>query len=448
MTDKTTRNSKFVIRSSIKLIVSFLILVLIGVIYFLPEQIISSSRNSAFDENFGFNMIGEDTTLKNDYGTIDFEDTQKHGYGYIKNRKSKNHSFGLIEFDNKTKDSVFIKRVKIKFPDSEIKVYKTSGISYAVVDGKQIYIENFGISEVVGFNGNIDIAVVINTAGVLDSMIYLSSKETPAYINKINRADFFHNFSSLQTDRTHTIDAVSGATITCVATAKAVNEIFLLSENKILKDYISGISGNFKVTAELNKIWILNLVLLVLVFVLLSIKKFRKRKILTVISIFTVAWLGFYLNSSFTYLLFIKSFTTSLSVFTIAYILIVLGSTVWQKNTYCKYICPFGNAQKLMYKISPFKKRKAVFKNKHLKIVRYIVSIFAVIGYLFSFEILSEYELFPYFFSINTSYFMFGISVVIMLISVRIPNLWCRALCPTGCVLDTISDISEKKIIK
>ena len=447
MIDTTIRNSGFVIRNYKKLAISSLVLILIGVIYFSPKQIISTGQ-FFFDKNFGFNIIGEDTTLKNDFGTIDFEDTQKYGYGYIKNRKKEQDNYGLIEFDNKTKDSIFIKRVKTKFHDSEIKVYKTSGISYAVIDGKQIYIENTGISEVVGFNGNIDIAVVVNTAGVLDSMIYLSSKETPAYINKINRTDFFQSFSSLQTDRTHTVDAVSGATITCMATAKAVNEIFLLSENKILKDYLSGISGNFKVKAELNKIWILNLILLILIFILLSIKKFRKRKTLTVISIFTVTWLGFYLNSSFTYLLIIKSFTASLSIFTIAYILIILISTIWQKNTYCKYICPFGNAQKLMYKISPLKKRKVVFKNKHLKIVRYIISIFFVVGYLSGFEILSEYELFPYFFSINTSYFMFGISVIIMLISMRIPNLWCRALCPTGCVLDTISDISEKKHIK
>ena len=435
-------------KTGTKIIISLLIIVLVSVIYFLPEQVISVSGRSLNDDDFGYNMVGEDL-VSEDFGTIDIDETQKHGYGYIKNQEKEKEKFGLIEFDNKTCDSVFINRVKTIFSTDDIKIYKTSGISYAVINGEQIYIENTGISEVVGFNGNINIAIIVNIDGVLDSVIYLSSKETPAYINKINRADYFNRFSALQIYKQHTIDAVSGATITSIATAMAVNEIFMLSKRKILDDYISGISGNFNVTAKLNKIWILNLVLLVLVFALLSFKKFRKRKILTIISIFTIAWLGFYLNSSFTYLLFIKSFAkTSLSIFTIAYILIILGSTVWFKNTYCKYICPFGNAQRLMYKISPFKNRKAVFKNKHLIIIRYIISIFVIAGYLSGFEILSEYELFPYFFSINTSYLMFGISVLVMLISMRIPNLWCRALCPTGCVLDTVSDISENRLLK
>lgn len=429
-----------------KIIISLLILVLVSVIYFLPEQVISVSGRSLYNDDFGYNMVGEDVVLEN-YGTIDIDETQKHGYGYIKNQEKEQQKFGLIEFDNKTCNSVFINRVKTRFSTNDIKIHKTSGISYAVINGEQIYIENTGISEVIGFNGNIDIAIVVNLAGVLDSVIYLSSKETPAYINKIKKADYFNRFSALQSDKQHTIDAVSGATITSVATVMAVNEIFMLSQRKILDDYISGISGNFNVTARLNKIWIINLVLLVLVFTLLNFEKFRKRKILTIISIFTIAWLGFYLNSSFTYLLFVKSFTNaSLSIFTIAYILIILGSTVWSKNTYCKFICPFGNAQKLMYKISPFKNRITIFKNKHLKITRYIVSIIVVAGYLSGFEILSEYELFPYFFSINTSYLMFGISVLVMLISMRIPNLWCRALCPTGCVLDTVSDISENRL--
>lgn len=431
-----------------KIVLSLLILILTAVIYFTPKQITSESNGRSLDSDFASNMIGENIVIEN-YGTINIDETQKHGYGYIKNRKKEKPKFGLIEFDNKTSDTLLINRIKTRFLTNDIKVYKTSGILYALINGKQIYIENRGISEVVGFNGNINIAIVVSLAGILDSVIYLSSKETPAYINKINRANYFNQFSTLQINEQHTIDAVSGATITSVATAKAVNEIFMLSQEKILNDYLSNISGNFNVTAKLNKIWIVNLILLVFLFASLSFRKFKKRKNLTIIAFFTVAWLGFYLNVSFTYILFIKSFTTaSLSIFTIVYILIVLGTTIWSKNTYCKYICPFGNTQKIIYKFSPFKKRKSLFKNKHLKIFRYIVTIFIVVGYLSGLDILSEYELFPYFFGVDAPYLMFGISVTVILISIRIPNFWCRALCPTGCVLDSISDISENKFFK
>lgn len=432
-----------------KIIVSFLILVLVIVIYCLPKQVISDTESSIADRNFGSNIIGANfsNTIAGKYGSIEINETETHGYGYIKSRQKEKRGFGLIEFENKLSDSAFVNSLKLKFITDDIKVYNNSGILYALINGNQIYIENRGISEVNGFNGKIDLAIVVNTEGVVDSVIYLSSEETPSYINKIIKTGYFNQYSNLQTSGQHTIDAVAGATITSVAMAKAVNEIFALSQHKILNDYLTGNFSNFNVVAELNKIWIVNLILLIVVFGLLSFKKFRKKKIFIIISIFTVVWLGFYLNSSFTYLLFIKPFTTtSLSFFTIVYILLTLGSTVWFKNTYCKYICPFGNAQRLMFKISPFKKQKAIFKNRHLKIARYVVSIFIVVGYLSGFEILSEYELFPYLFSINIFSVLFGVSVLILLVSMRIPNLWCRALCPTGCILDTVSDISENRL--
>lgn len=433
-----------------KIIVSFLILVLVIVVYFLPGQAVSVTKNSSADTNFGTYFIGEDTPndIAGKYGSLDLNETKTHGYGYIKNTHKEKTGFGQIEFENRLNDSAFVNRLKSRFTTDDIKVYSTSGISYALINGKQIYIENRGVTEINGFNGKINLAMVVNTEGVVDSVIYLSSEETPSYINKIVKTGYFNQYSNLQTSKQHTIDAVAGATITSVATAKAVNEIFVLAQHKILNDYLTGNFSNFNVVAKLNKKWIVNLILLIAVFGLLSFKKFRKKKMLIAISLFTVVWLGFYLNASFTYLLFIKSFTTTgLSVFTIAYILLTLGSTIWFKNTYCKYICPFGNAQRLMFRISPFKKQKTIIKNKHLKIARYVISIFVIVGYLSGFEILSEYELFPYLFSLNTFSVLFGISVLMLLISMRIPNLWCRALCPTGCILDMVSDISENRFL-
>lgn len=430
-----------------KIILSIIILVLAVVIYFLPEHVISVSNSSFTSQNNEVSFIGDNNNTINDFGNIDTEENKARGYGYIKSKAKNKESFGTIEFDNKLNDSLFIKRVKLKFNSNNIKFYNNSGIAYALVDGKQIYIENTNITQIIGFNDVINLALIINLEGNIDSVIYLSSNETQSYINTIIRSGYFNQYSNLPSNKAAVIDAVSGATITSVATAKAVNEIYKLAEDEILSDYLTGNYTDFSITAQLNKIWILNLGILILLFAILLFKRFRKRKIFTAISLFTVVWLGFYLNASFTYLLFIKAFTvSSLSIFSITYILMVLASTVWTKNTYCKHICPFGNAQKLMFKISPFKKSKAIFKNKQLKLIRYSISIIVIIGYLSGIEILSEYELFPYFFSVNTSYLIFGISVLVMLISMRIPNLWCRALCPTGCVLDTISDVSDNKL--
>lgn len=431
------------------IIISAIVLVLAAVVYLTPEQRTSEPLNSDPDNDFGSHIIGEDSPEDHTdaYGSIETDETKTHGYGYISSRQEEITGFGLIEFESRLNDTAIVSSLKSRFSTSDVKVYNNSGILYALINGDHIYIDNKDVTEVKGFNGAINLALVIDTKGVVDSVLYLSSEETSSYMNKLFRAEYFSRYSNLQMDRQHTIDAVVGATITSVATAKAVNEIFTLSREIILKDYLATDTSDFNVVARLSKIWIANLILLFIIFGLVSFRRFRKRKILTIISLVTVVWLGFYLNSSFTWLLFIKPFTTTtLSVFIIAYILLILGSTVWFKNSYCKYICPFGNAQRLMIKISPFKKRSTVFKNSHLAIVRYIITLFVVAGYLSGLEILSEYELFPYLFSVNIHSILFGVSVLMLIISIRIPNLWCRALCPTGCLLDTVSDISENKI--
>lgn len=424
-------------------------LLLVLVVYFLPKPSKSISGNAGEVNNFNAHIIGGNDAAKADgFGSIALRENKTNGYGYINDKKVKNSGFGQIEFENRLNDSTTLNRLNAMFTNSDIKVYNNSGILYALINKNQLYIENTGISEVTGFNGNINLALVVNTDGAIDSVIYLSSHETPSYIRKIIKSGYFSQYANLSTNSQHTIDAVSGATITSVATAKAVNEVYSLSETKILNDYLVGNFSNFNVLAKLNKIWIVNLILLVGVFALLVFKRFRKKKILLYVSIFTVVWLGFYLNSSFTYLLYFQPFTTTtLSAFTIVYILLTLGSSIWFKNSYCKHICPFGNAQKLVYKVSPFKKKKNLIKDRHLKMARYIITVFVIIGYLAGFEILSEYELFPYLFGLNFSSTLFAISVLMILLSMRIPNLWCRALCPTGCALDTISDISEGRLV-
>lgn len=388
----------------------------------------------------GYQIIEEGENNRAEYGIIEETDaTGGFGYGYIRNRKDKIEKNGLLELNNSVNDSAFIDNLREKFTSESIKMYAHSGINYALIDNQHLYFENTDFTRVVGFNGSIFLGVMINTEGKIDSIYYLSSSETPAYLQKIFRNNYFSQFQGLSTDKSHTIDAVSGATITSVAIAKAVNEAYMVGKDSFLSDYLSTSEMNFSVKSELNRMWIVNLVILVLLFFALNLKSIRKRKILTGIYIFTVLWLGFYLNSSFTWIMFEKFFrNTQLSVFAISYIALILYVSIWHNNTYCRYICPFGNAQRLIYKISPFKKYKIKIKNKYLKNFRYAITIFIIAGYLFGINIFSQYEPFPYFFGHNISTIMFFLSVGVVILSAFIPNIWCRALCPTGCTLDLL----------
>jgi len=430
-----------------QLLLSLLGLILIIVIAFVPENKVNfaSKVNSA---KIGFTLLSDDDKGIAEFGKVNFQyNESKNGYAYISNKKRNKSSFAIINLNSASDDKVFQKRVAHYFNSESIQCFKSKNYNYAVFDNNSVYIENIGNNSVIGFNDVIDLGVIVNSSGALDSIIYISSNETASYINKIIEAEYFQRYDNLNLSKNNVIDAVAGATITTVAVAKSVDELINATKKDILSDYVDGIS-NFSVSAELDYMWIVNLGLLIILFSVFAFKLVKTKRIKNMLFVFSVLWLGFYLNSSFTYLLFIKAFSgIELSIFTSAYLLLILFSSIWDKNTYCRSICPYGNAQRLIKKVSPFKQKKFPFKNKRLKQFRYAISILIVISYFAGIDKITSYELFPHLFGMEISSFMLYVSVFAIFISLWIPNLYCRAFCTTGCTLDIIADLSNKKKI-
>lgn len=382
------------------------------------------------------------------FGLLDLDEDSEGGFGLIGDEPDASQGFGQIIIGSSESDHEFSSRVSSEKDMKLLRVMAKSGFHFAELEDQSLYMENSGMSNIKGFSGPIDLALIIGNDGRLDSLIYQGSSETKSYLKKMNSAGYFNQYSGLELDRKHTLDAVSGATITSVAVARTVNELYQESL-LVFPSRTSHRAGSFSVEAKLSKIWILNLTILSLIFALMSFRKTRKKPLILIISLVSVAWLGFYMNASFTCLLFVQAFVNQgLSVFTIAYIGLALASAIWFNNSYCKYICPYGNAQRLMLKISPFRKKSFILKNRQLKYIRYTVALGMITGYLAGLDMLSRYELFPHLFGMQISKLMFWISLATVLISLLVPNLWCRAMCPTGCVLDVIADLGENKIAK
>lgn len=419
---------------------SALVLVLTGLILILPEKNRDMAIKAYQDE--GGTIFGDDPDALGGFGLLDLEEETEGGFGMIGAKPGTTQGFGQICIGSSESDSEFSSRISNDLGVDPLRVSSKSGFLFAELEDFSLYMENNGMSNVKGFNGPIDLALVMGNDGKMDSLIYKGSSETPFYLRKMSTAGYFTQYTGLELDRSHTLDAVSGATISSVAVARAVNELYWAS----FEAFPSRGTGSFLVEAKLSRIWILNLALLVIMFLAMSLRKFRRKPVILIVSLVSLAWLGFYLNSSFTFLLFIQAFASrGLSVFTIAYIGLVLVSAIWFRNSYCKHVCPYGNAQRLVQKISPFPKKQFFLTNRQLRLIRYAVAVFIIAGYLAGLDILSRYELFPHLFGEELSSVMFWVSLGMVLISLRVPNLWCRALCPTGCVLDTVSDLAEKR---
>lgn len=155
----------------------------------------------------------------------------------------------------------------------------------------------------------------------------------------------------------------------------------------------------------------------------------------------SVVYIGFFLNNSFTYVSFLHPFLgTSVSALTGLYALFTLLGAIWGKNTYCKYVCPFGNAQRLMLIISPKVSASFFISNQWIYRARGILTIILLSGILLGLRSWSNYELFPDLFGPDITSIWFLIVISLLLINLRYPLIWCRLLCPTGSVLDAVSD--------
>jgi NosR/NirI family nitrous oxide reductase transcriptional regulator len=131
-------------------------------------------------------------------------------------------------------------------------------------------------------------------------------------------------------------------------------------------------------------------------------------------------------------------------MFTGLYAFMVLMGAIWGKNTYCKYVCPFGNIQRLIIFINPLKtSRKFFLSNIWIKRIRTAITLILLAGVLLGMRSWSNYELFPDLFGLSVLSVWFVVAVITVLTTLIYPMIWCRLLCPTGSILDTISNITS-----
>lgn len=404
-------------------------------------------------------MVGETGINHEGYGTVEAEETRGYGHGLILDRKGKEHDFAVLDEgeDNFSKSEEAAKKVlaharELLGSEAKLKLKATPEMYYvAASNGSEaLYMESRGIVQGIrGYAGPVHIGLFVNEDGTIRSVHHISSKETESYLQKIQRTGFYAQFNKLKISGDHHVDAVSGATLTSEAIAETATALVNVSSQEPLADFaaVDGIEP-FVVEAKLSWWWILHIVIIFLMFLYGFLKKIKKTKrAVIVLSILSVLYIGFFLNNSFTYVSFIHPFVgTSVSSLVGLYAAFTLLGAIWGKNTYCKYVCPFGNVQRLIVQLSPKKySTKFFIPNKWVKRIRGGLTIVLITGVLLGLRNWSNYELFPDLFGLEFTSIWLLISLITVLLTIRYPMIWCRLLCPTGSVLDFISDAVNYK---
>ncbi len=406
-------------------------------------------------------MLGKDHS-NSEFTIINSAQESHFGYKLINWRtKSDKSFFGLIA-DSRLSPAMdealgleILQRAKKHSFEHGQAVLKTALDMYYVEYSKnnkltELYFETTGLTnDIKGYAGPIKLAIFIKPDGTITKISYLGSDETTSYIEKIRNLGFFDQFSRMNLFQNQSVDAISGATLSTQAIARSVVKVVNVAADSPLSNYMDEDVGQFEIDARLTSSWIIDAVIISFIFVLAWQRKIRKTKIFIVfLSAFSIAYIGFYLNHSFTYITILHSFLgVSISKFVAFYVAISLLAAVWDNNTYCKYVCPFGNIQKLLHKLMPFSIKLPV-KARHLKILRLLLTITLITGLFLGMRDWASFELFPDIFGIDFSSIWFWVAIILVLISAVIPMFWCRVLCPTGAVLDGVTDLCDLKTYK
>ncbi|HID80981.1 MAG TPA: 4Fe-4S binding protein [Chromatiales bacterium] len=290
--------------------------------------------------------------------------------------------------------------------------------------------------------------VIINADGKIKALHHVSSRETTSYLERIQKSGFYQQFAGLSlSESEQKIDAVSGATLSTVAIARSVTALVDKASDSPLGIYLDEDTHDFSIDAVLSKAWIIHAFALSLFFIFAWQRRVkRSRKLILITAVLSVGYIGFYLNNSFTYVTFMHPFLgVSLSGLVTAYAALVLWSSVWNQNGYCRYVCPYGNFQRLLTRFIPQWRQQPFIPAKYFRKIRLILTLILAGGIILGLRHWSSFELYPDLFGLDVFSAWFWVSFALVLTSMVYPMLWCRLLCPTGAVLDLLTKWTSPK---
>ena len=403
-------------------------------------------------------LVGDSEKEQSSFQTVDEMETRGEGFALILDEVDSLTSYSLLEDDAAQVLSTeygdeLLENARHHFgKEADFSLQQSEQSYYALIEAagvRYFYFQSKGLTdEIKGYSGPINVGIFVREDGYLHKMVHVSSIETESYLEKIARTHYYKQYDDLPMDRLHELDGISGATISSKAMARTTTELVHFLYPHPLDDLVEQSRLNdFETEAQLNWLWIPYILLVGILFLYALQKKFRKSKRNVLIAALASAlFIGFFLNESFTYVTFMHPFIgTSLSSFMGIYALFVLLGAIWGKNTYCKYICPYGNIQRLQLKLWGGTKSKFPLSNKWIKRIRFGVLIFLIAGILAGFRNLSHLEPYPYVFGFEyQSLWYFSFAIAALLLNWVYPMIWCRLLCPTGSILDSLSCVVER----
>lgn len=291
-------------------------------------------------------------------------------------------------------------------------------------------------SQEFGYAGNVPLLIGLDDNQNITKITLLPNKETEYYIEAIYGNKFIGKWQGVNlADAMHFhVDVISGATHTSNAVIAGVRQ----TASSLVGSGASLVTEKNHWTT-IKDILFLSLILLSLMMVYKKgMARYRPIYLVLVLLIMGLI-LNNVLSANLLYGWLQEGFVWRANwQASLIFLLALSISFIGKRKFYCNYLCPMGSLQELTNRYTPFKKRALPTRLMGISAREIYLTLIAgalLIGFTPELYYLEPFMFFS-FRIIGIGLIIFGVMVV--LLSLFFTKPWC-SVCPTGCLLDTIS---------
>ena len=286
------------------------------------------------------------------------------------------------------------------------------------------------------------VAVLVGPEGSVLWIAVLDHKETPSFFLKLQRHDFFGQFSGKRVSESFVlgedIDTVTQATVTTKAVTDSARKASHAVGRKFLQLEIQNGQKKWDFGIE-------ELILLLLFSGILTNIKLGSKVMRMAVMAAAFIFLGFYLNSAIAIGnigQILLGYIPSLEENTFWWILLggaLFMPLILKRNLYCSYLCPFGALQDFTAKLSGI---NIVLYKKIEKLAKFLLYFLTWLALMIIFTTsnpaMGTYEPFATFFRLEGEGIQWFILPAVVLGSFILTRFFCRFFCPVGVVLNLL----------
>jgi spermidine synthase len=306
------------------------------------------------------------------------------------------------------------------------------------------------LSNIPGYGGPIDLAVVMDPEGNLREVRVLESRETPSYLALVSGwMEMFKGQNVLRPGAFAAIDGVSGATITSNAILRTVQT----ASGRFAADVLGKTAPETPAPPPRQgpdkEFWWLLIFLAAALFLRIRPRPWPRRLLLLA----SVSVLGIWLNLQYsTQHVFTLLGGGLVTGWTAAFLLVgaLPVFAVLFGNVYCGYVCPFGALQELVGELRPARWNTDPPKEiwRYARWVKYLLLFLVVALYAITrdYAVLSADPLTTVFSPASDRRMLFAAAGLLVL-SIPYRRFWCRNLCPAGAFLALLGSLRLLRFI-